>query len=103
MTTGHVLPGYKDTVSRLERARNAVHMGSEGRPGAANLKELQMIRADPVTLEEIRKRAREVWQHKDDVETSYQDHYRERFSAVDEPTHSRPTSSHRRNKPHPSG
>ena len=100
MATGHLNPGYTDPVSRLPRARAALYSGT-ARPGAQNLRELQDVSVDPNTLEDIRRRAREVWMHRDQSQTSYQDHFRERFSAVDEPTKQRPTSAHRWNNRHP--
>lgn len=100
MATGHLDPGYNDKVSKLYRARSAQYTGT-ARPGAQNLRDLEYIDADPMTLDQIRQRAREVWMQKEVNETSYQDHFKERFSVLDEQTTSRPTSSHRRNKPHP--
>lgn len=55
----------------------------------------------PPSLEEIRRQAKEAWTSQIENETSYQDHYAEKFSKVGEFTASRPTSADRKNKPHP--
>ena len=100
MTTGHYNPGYGDSIPRFNKTQAA--QMSKMSPGANNLKALRNVGADTVMLEEIRQRAREAWLYPRRAnETSYQDHYQERD--IVESTNTRPTSSSRKNKPHPDG
>nr|XP_006814210.1 PREDICTED: uncharacterized protein LOC102808334 [Saccoglossus kowalevskii] len=105
MATGHILPGYKDPVSRFRsksadptmtgyRYRNVFHSGI-----ARNL--------DPHILEEIKDDAYRTWNEelkdwsrKPSIRpTTYSHTFYKK--TLDEPTQSRPTEVTRRNKPHP--
>ena len=99
MATGHLDPGYGDIVSRVRRARSAVPAGT--RTGALSFKEAFQVDMDAATLDDIKERAKDMWLQPDKARTSYSDHYKERVLDVNDITTPRPTSAHRRNKPHP--
>lgn len=96
MTTGHVLPGYGNPVTRLRRAHTAYPMDRN------KLKEFAIKSVPPLeksTLDQIRANARHAWSLPDREKTTYG--YFHRGSDLDEPTQCRPTSPTRRHKPHP--
>ena len=100
MATGHLDPGYGDTVSKLRRIRSAIHSNSMA--GARVYRDLFNIDVDEATLDQIKERAKELWMQPEQARTTYKDHFKERYLDVSEITLPRPTSAHRRNKPHPS-
>ena len=101
MATGHLNPGYGETVSQFHRIKSLNRGCSPSLDLGQDLSLGEMNSLDNYKLEDIRRRAREVWLEKPRHETSYQDHFINKFSLVDELMPSRPTSSHRRHKPHP--
>ena len=100
MATGHLDPGYGDTVSRLRRVRSA--FVSKSMAGARAHRNLFNVNVDEVTFNQIKERAKEMWMQPENARTTYKDHYKERYLDVSDITLPRPTSANRRNKPHPS-
>lgn len=96
MATGHILPGYGDPVSKLRRVRSAGY--PLDRKTLVGIQ--QSTKVPPEELESIRNNARRLWCYPQLQETSYGQHFAER--PADEMMQLRPTSSTRRNKPHPS-
>ena len=98
MATGHLNPGHGNIVTTLQRARAAQF--SQFDVDGQNLKSLQ--NAPGVTdLDIIRQQARNTWLEKHNDETSYQDHFDNKFVKVQEIQSTRPSSTSRKNKPHP--
>ena len=97
MATGHVNPGYGNVVSRFHRSKSA-HPSF----GARQLRAAMDENLDAMTLDDIRAQAREAWSKPAREQTSYGDHFRDRFVDATEPLPSRPASPTRRHKPHPS-
>ena len=97
MATGHLNPGYSDVVSRFRRAKSAnpgsLHYGQR-------LREMENGNVDSMSLEEIRRQARELWSRPDNRETTYGNHFLDKTRDTDIPQ-PRPASPSRRNNPHP--
>jgi hypothetical protein len=87
MTTGHLVPGYKNIVTRF-RSANANPTGNRTR-----------LTIDNDELEHIKSQSRLVWSAKDTSETTYGHYHCD--PAIKERTTLRPTSPGRRNNPHP--
>ena len=96
MASGHLNPGYGNVVRNMR-----LYQGVKKPLTGTDLKTMQNSGEDAMELDAIRTHAREVWGQPDCQQTTYGDHYREKISEVDAPTTSRPTSAHRKNKPHP--
>ena len=102
MTTGHINPGYGNMVSALQRCNRNRSNNIASLPGSNLLQTMGRSNVDDMTLYEIRRKAREAWSRPPSHHTSYSNHYGEKLTEMDTPTQLRPTSSDRRNKPHPS-
>lgn len=100
MALAHKNPGYGHGIIGKYRDVKSSN-GCRGYAGAKGLKDMMEIPSDTLDLDDIRRSARDAWLKRDNNETSYQDHYRNRYQDMPEPTQGRPTSSHRKNKPHP--
>ena len=98
MATGHLNPGYGNIVTTLQRARAA--QLSQFDTDGQNLKSLQGA-PGVSNLDLIRQQAKNAWLAKDNNETSYQHHFENKFVKVQEFQQTRPSSSCRKNKPHP--
>ena len=98
MTTGHFNPGYGDIISTLRRAKSA---GPGMAVGSKSFRETVDYRSDPLLLEHIRSQARETWSKPSVFQTSYDDQFNNKIVEMGEATRARPTSTQRRNKPHP--
>lgn len=96
MATGHILPGYGNPVTRLERARTAFPLD---RQKLTEITERNVPALDQRTLDNIRNKARNAWLQPDYSPTTYNHFHNE--LRLDEPTQSRPSSPTRRHKPHP--
>ena len=100
MTTGHILPGYCDPVTRLARAKSA------GYP--VNMKKLlettaRYSKIDPMEFNCIKEEARRMWCRPHPEPTTY-DFFFNKCSKQHEKipeTVPRPSSPTRINKPHP--
>ena len=97
MATGHLDPGYNDSITRLRRAKSA--MPASSRAGARRLQQSQL---DTATLDDIREKAKDMWLDPDRTETTYGDHFKVRYMELDDKTQARPSSADRHNMPHPS-
>ncbi|KAK6172649.1 hypothetical protein SNE40_016263 [Patella caerulea] len=95
MTTGHILPGYNDPVTRLRRVQNI------GYPIESDkiLQLRQETSLDRNEFELIRAKAREIWSKPDREKTTY--NFYHTGDKVGEFAPARPSSATRKNKPHP--
>ncbi|KAH9523339.1 hypothetical protein Btru_066431 [Bulinus truncatus] len=97
MATGHVLPGYGEPVTRLHRVLSAgVHpsLDSSTIAGFKNATKISQTEFD-----EIRQYAKATWTNVLPKATTYNTYFS--GGEIKEITTLRPTSSHRRNNPHP--
>ncbi|XP_041359929.1 uncharacterized protein LOC121376179 isoform X2 [Gigantopelta aegis] len=100
MTTGHILPGFCDPVSRLARAKTA------GYPvNMAKLLEKTSVysKIDPLEFKRIKEDARRMWCRPRREPTTYDFFYNSCSTQFEKPpeTVPRPSSPTRLNKPHP--
>ena len=79
MATGHLNPGYGDVVSRLRRAKSA----NPGSLHGQRLREMENQSVDHLSLEEIRRRAREIWSQPDKNITTYGNHFSDKMREVE--------------------
>ena len=100
MALAHKNPGYGyGIISKYRDVKSS--NGCRGYAGAQGLKDMMDMPQDELDLDQIRRSAKDAWMKRDVNETSYQDHYRNRTCDVAEHSQPRPTSAHRKNKPHP--
>ena len=99
MATGHLNPGYGNSVSQMSNAGYAIDYNVP--IGTNSMREMHNVSMNRDTLDDIRRQAREAWTMKGTPQTSYQDHFSDKHSQVGEFTTTRPTCAGRKNKPHP--
>ncbi|GFO09392.1 hypothetical protein PoB_003589700 [Plakobranchus ocellatus] len=96
MATGHILPGYGDSVSQLRRVRSAGCYPLDSSTLYERKRAAELSRRE---FEQIRENARRLWCTNSPRETTYDSFFKDR--EVMEVTKTRPTSSFRHNNPHP--
>lgn len=96
MATGHILPGYGDPVTRLRRARSA---GCYPLDNATLLDLQNAAKLTQREFDQIRENTKNIWMRNDLRPTTYDTFFGD--GEIREITQSRPSSSYRRNKPHP--
>ncbi|CAH1791644.1 unnamed protein product [Owenia fusiformis] len=97
MSTGHILPGYRDSVSKFHRAHVEPDVGAQSLKDKIDLTNA----GHDFEFERIRQNARDVWMQPDREQTTYGNFHNDKSVDVDEWQYNRPTSAERKNKPHP--
>ncbi|XP_059155866.1 uncharacterized protein LOC131940949 [Physella acuta] len=98
MATGHILPGYGEPVSRLRRVRSAGFYPLDSTALQNRHKDFHL---SPQEFEEIKENAKRLWNSRAQKPTTYETFHN--GGEINELTQakSRPSSSDRRNNPHP--
>ncbi|CAL1530859.1 unnamed protein product [Lymnaea stagnalis] len=98
MATGHILPGYGQTVTNLRRARSA---GRYPLDTFALLEFQKSSRLSQHEFDQIRANARQLWSNRTPKPTTYDTYFSGGEILEITQAQVRPTSGHRRNNPHP--
>lgn len=98
MATGHILPGYGEPVTRLRRVRSA---GFYPLDSTALQNRHKAFHLTPQEFEDIKENAKRLWNSRTQKPTTYETFHN--GGEINELTEakSRPSSSDRRNNPHP--